>query len=122
MGLRLVAHYYDRSEAYVARSVLEDAGMLALIPNDQVLRMVPYYTMAFGGYRLLVCEEELEDAVALLRDAVAHPLNDGEKLVVRGDLLDRALTFFCGYLAGGAPFTLRRREWLETPQENRNSA
>jgi hypothetical protein len=77
MGLRLVAHYYDRTEALIARSVISDAGMLALIPNEDVLRMLPRYTMAFGGYRLLVSEHDLEEAVAVLREAVANPLRGG---------------------------------------------
>ena len=122
MGLRLVAHYYDRSEAYVARSVIADAGMLAVIPNDDVLRMLPYFTMAFGGYRLLVPGDELDDAVALLQDAIAHPLQEGEVLVVEGDFLDRTLSFFLGYVAGGAPLALRNRKWLSLPHDGHNLA
>jgi hypothetical protein len=113
MGLRALAYYLERTEAVIAQSVLADAGMLAIIRNEDMLRALPYYTLAFGGYCLLVSEIDLEDAAAVLRDAVANPLNEGETLVVSGDLLDRVLSPLLGWLAGGAPVALRAMEWRE---------
>ena len=68
MGLRLVAHYYEPVEALVARSVIEAAGMLAILQNYEWLSVMPYHVGPLGGYRLVVSEFDLDDAVALLRD------------------------------------------------------
>ncbi len=110
MGLVAAAYFLERTEAVVARSALDDAGFLAIIGNEDMLTMQPYYTMAFGGYRVLVSELDLEDALAVLRGAVA-PAETSERLVVRGDLLDYVLSLVIGMLAGGAPAPLRERLW-----------
>jgi hypothetical protein len=111
MGLRALAYYLDRGEALVAQSVLRDAGILAIIRHEDLLRALPYYTLAFGGHCMLVSELELEDAIAVLLEAKANPLEEGETLVMRGDFLDRVMSFAVGYLAGGAPVAIRRRTW-----------
>ena len=106
-----MVYYLDPIEAMVVESVLADAGILALRRNELFLRMRPELGLAFGGHCVEVCEFELEDAAAVLAEARANPLNDGEVLVVEGDLLDRVLSWFVGMLAGGAPATIRSRRW-----------
>jgi hypothetical protein len=113
MGLRALAYYLDRHEAAVAQSVLVGAGMLAIIRNEDMLRALPSYTLSFGGYCLLVSELDLEDAIAVLKEARANPLYEGEQIVIEGDFLDRVLSLAVGWLAGGAPTPIRRRTWRD---------
>lgn len=42
--------------------------------------MKPFSELALGGFRLLVCDDELDDAVAVMREAKADPLLEGERL------------------------------------------
>jgi hypothetical protein len=113
MGLRLVAHYFDREEALVAHSAVNAAGMLSFLPNFDALTALPYYTLAFGGYRLLVVEEDLEAAVSVLREARLNPLVEGEGLIVETDLLDRVLGLLIWLFAAGAPAPVKHRRWRE---------
>jgi hypothetical protein len=112
MGLRLVAHYYEPVEALVARSVVEAAGMLAILQNYEWLSVLPHHTGALGGYRLVVSEFDLEDAVAVLRDALVSPAAvEGEKLKIETTWGDRVSSLFWGLLAGGAPMPVRGSQW-----------
>ncbi len=111
MGLRLVAHYYDRSEAYVARSLLEGTGMLVLLYNEEWIRTLPHLVGALGGYRLMVSDLDLDDAVAMLTEAKLNPLQEGEWLEVRGGAWDRFMSFVVGYAIGGVPISIRETRW-----------
>jgi len=111
MGLRTAAYFLERTEAVVARSALEDAGLLVFIGNEDWLRALPSYTLALGGYRLLVCEDDMEDALDILRAAQRGGPDTGEELVVTADILDCALSLFFGVFAGGAPVRVRSRRW-----------
>lgn len=119
MGLRLVAHYFDRSEAFVARSAIEAAGILAILHNEDWLRLYPQYVGAFGGYRLMVSECDLEDAVSVLNEARQHPLLEGEWLEVRGGLVDRVMSFIIGWAILGVPVSIRETRWV--PFEHRDA-
>jgi hypothetical protein len=112
MGLRLVAHYFDRSEAFVARSVVEAAGMFAVLHNEDWLRFYPQYVGPFGGYRLMVSDLDLEDAVAVLGEAQLNPLLEGERLELRGGVVDRIMSFIIGWAIGGVPAAIRESRWV----------
>jgi hypothetical protein len=116
MGLRLVAHYYDRSEAYVARSVVEAAGLLTFLHDEGWIRSFPNYVGALGGYRLMVSEIDLEDAIALLTEAKANPLLGGEQLELTGGLWDRVMSFVAGYALCGVPTPIRESRWIPFEQ------
>jgi hypothetical protein len=113
MGLRLLVSYYDYNEAVIARAALDHAGIFAFVANEDLLRIAPYYNLAVGGFRLLVCEPDLEDAVSVLRDAVANPLEEGERLIVRADFIDRVMSFLWGWFSGGTPTPMREYVWAE---------
>lgn len=83
MGLRLLAHYYDRSEALVVQSVLNAAGVLSFVENYNLVAMKPFSELALGGFRLMVCEADVDDAVAVIREARSNPLLEGECLSTR---------------------------------------
>lgn len=110
MGVVLMAGYLERQEALIARSVLHAAGIFAVIDNEDMLRNRPDLTLALGGYRLLVLEDEVEAAIAVLREALDNPITEGGTFIVNGDLLDRVLGLVIGVLAS-APCCIRQRRF-----------
>jgi hypothetical protein len=82
MGLRLVAHYFDRSEAFVVCSALEAAGVVTFMENYNQVALKPFSEIALGGFRIMVVDEDLPDALDVLREAMAHPTPCEEQLVV----------------------------------------
>jgi len=113
MGLRLVAQYYDPVDAMVARGAVEAAGMLAILQNYEWLSVQPQYVGPLGGYRLVVSEFDLADAVSLLSEVAPVDSREGERLEVTGDVLDRVLSLLFSIFAGGAPLSVRQRRWVE---------
>ena len=83
MGLRLVAHYYDRNEALIALGAVEAAGLVAFLENQAQMSVVPLEEVARGGYRLMVPEQELDDAIAVLQEARQRRSFEGERLSQR---------------------------------------
>jgi hypothetical protein len=81
MGLRLVAHYYDRNEALIVSAVLDAAGIPNFVHAYEMLSIQPWYEVAFGGYRVMVVEDDLVLAVDVLRESRAHPILEGDVLV-----------------------------------------
>jgi Putative prokaryotic signal transducing protein len=63
-------------EAQFFRSVLESAGIDALIPDEHTLSVQPMYGAALGGVRLLVHAEDLQQAAELLANASAAADNE----------------------------------------------
>ena len=56
-------------EAQFLKSVLDGAGIEALIPNEQTLGIQPLFGNLLGGVRVLVRPEDLERATELLDSA-----------------------------------------------------
>ena len=56
-------------EAVFLKSVLDGAGIEAMIPNEQTLGIQPLYGNLLGGVRLLVRPEDLHRATELLDSA-----------------------------------------------------
>ena len=63
---KIVARYFERTEAVVARSALEAAGIPAHLADENITRLAWFYSLAIGGNRLFVPEERLQEARALL--------------------------------------------------------
>ena len=64
-----VALFSSRPEALVARSLLESEGLYAFTPDLNILGADFDPAMSAGGYRVLVRDDQLERAKAILRDA-----------------------------------------------------
>lgn len=101
------------------------SATLAGIPNwiywYNALWNTPARLLIYDGFQIVVAEESLDEARAVLQEALNNPCADAESLTVRGDFLDRVLGFFLGLvLAGGSPFALRRRQWRPSPQDGHN--
>jgi hypothetical protein len=62
-------------EAQFFKSVLDAAGIEALIPNEQTLGVQPLYSNMLGGARVFVRPDDLERATELL-DSAATSLGD----------------------------------------------
>ena len=62
-------------QAAFLRSVLDAAGIAAMIPNEQTLGVQPLYGQLLGGVRVLVRAQDMTQAQELLR-TVAEPLTD----------------------------------------------
>ena len=56
-------------EALFLRSVLDAAGIEALIPDEHTVSVQPLYAQAIGGIRILVHQEDAERAAELLDSA-----------------------------------------------------
>ena len=64
--LVVVQSFGSAPEAELAKSVLQAAGIDAMIQADSVGGMRPHVAWASGGYKVLVREEDAQDAAALL--------------------------------------------------------
>ena len=60
-------------EALVLRSVLDAAGIEALIPNEQTLGVQPLYGNLVGGVRILVQPGDLDRAREVLTSVAVRP-------------------------------------------------
>lgn len=61
-----IERYFDPSRAYVARSLLEQHGIFAILPDEHTYAVSPWYLFALGGLRLMVPDIEEEEARRLL--------------------------------------------------------
>ena len=89
MALVQVARYHTLSEAHVAASVLQSAGIAASIADAHYGSVFWLEQSALGGYRLSVASEDLPDAVEILHsppppdpadEAPDDPLPTGQRL------------------------------------------
>jgi hypothetical protein len=112
MGLRLVAHHYNRNEALIVSGVLDAAGIANFLENAAQNSVQPFYEIALGGYRLLVCEQDLADALAIIDEARRKRSFEGERLSQRTYIMVSLLLFmFCGWFL---PF--RTSTWHEVEE------
>jgi Putative prokaryotic signal transducing protein len=75
-ALVVIARYISAPELMVAKSLLESAGIQSLAPEQHALSAIHYVIEGSGGYRLMVDEEFVEQALAILRDAQADAGED----------------------------------------------
>ena len=74
--LVIVAEFIERSEAMVARALLDSEGIKALLPEDNVMSTMPQLIHAGGGYRLMVRAEDAARATRVLEEAQAVDSSD----------------------------------------------
>ena len=58
--------YQTPAEAHLAKSLLESEGIQAFIADEHLISMNMWYSLAAGGVKLQVLEEELEIAQEIL--------------------------------------------------------
>lgn len=112
MGLRLVSHYFERNEALIAHSALDAVGIPAFLHGFDVMSMRPWNEVAFGGYRLMVVEDDLGAAVDVLQEARRNPLLEGERLVTRHYVAVALVPLLAFFVWGWLPFLpFRGYDW-----------
>lgn len=62
----ILRRYRDMPEAFIERSVLEDAGIECVLQDDNTVRMDWLWSNAVGGIKLVVREKDAEEAEKLL--------------------------------------------------------
>ena len=65
----LLAQYMNVSEAMVARSILESAGIESFLANSNIVHMYGLIPDVFGGVKLFVAADDLEAADGLLQQS-----------------------------------------------------
>ncbi len=115
MGLRLVAHFYDRTEALIAIGALDAAGVPVFAAGDLILGVQPFHEIAYAGVRIMAAEEDVDAAVAVLREARAKRSFEGERLSTHHFLIPSLLIWFFT----GAPMPLRAHRWHDVWRNQR---
>jgi hypothetical protein len=62
----ILRRYRDMPEAFIERSVLEDAGIECVLQDDNTVRMDWLWSNAMGGIKLVVREKDAEEAEKIL--------------------------------------------------------
>jgi hypothetical protein len=78
VALVRVGSFRDPYEAYIARSLLESAGIPALVLNEFHIGVNWLYSNALGGVSVEVSEEHAEDALLLLKQPVPEGSKEAE--------------------------------------------
>lgn len=112
MALRLLAHFYDRNEALIVRGALEAAGVLTFLENFEQIALQPLHEIALGGVRLMVRDEDLSDALAVLSEARRHRVFEGERLSQNKHLAASLLVM----MGTGMFLPFRTSRWHDTSE------
>jgi len=79
-GLVTIRQFRDQPEAFIARSVLESAGIYAFLRDENTIRNEWVWSNLMGGIRLQVASEDREAAEAILSQPIP------ESIAVAGEL------------------------------------
>ena len=108
-----VARFHKTEDAYLFRSFLESEGIPAYVFDENICQWMWHNTIAFGGVRVAVADEDVEAAASIYREyektLTAHP-------IAVGDVKLWPLALLATFLLG-APFMIFGRKALNP--ENR---
>ncbi len=71
-GLTLLAYAYSPSEAALMISALEGAGYDVLVPGYHMMANAQHFSVAFGGAKIMVPDDQAEPAAGLLAAIAAE--------------------------------------------------
>ena len=71
--------YRDMPQAFVEKSVLEDAGIQCFLDDENVVRMDWLWSNAMGGIKLVVRKKDAEEAERLLSESPADETENTAK-------------------------------------------
>ena len=74
-----IRSYFNQTDAYLAQSRLESAGIRTFLADENMVNTNWLYSIAMGGIRLQVLQEEVEAALAILDDGAKQPLAAAEE-------------------------------------------
>jgi hypothetical protein len=66
--MEVVARFIERSEADVAESLLDAAGIPVLLADEEMTRNAWLYSIALGGTRLIVPDDRADEARSILEE------------------------------------------------------
>jgi hypothetical protein len=75
----VLRRYRDMPQAFVEKSVLEDAGILCFLEDENVVRMDWLWSNAMGGIKLVVRKKDAEEAEKLLSEKPADETENTAK-------------------------------------------
>lgn len=77
----MIRRYRDLPEASIAKSVLESAGIESFLADENLVRLDWFYSNLVGGIKLFVRQEDAEEALKVLGQAVPEKfeLDDHEE-------------------------------------------
>jgi len=75
----VLRRYRDMPQAFVEKSVLEDAGILCFLEDENVVRMDWLWSNAMGGIKLVVRKKDAEEAEKLLGERPADETENTAK-------------------------------------------
>lgn len=76
----VLRRYRDMPEAFVAKSLLEDAGIESFLQDDNVVRMDWFWSDAIGGIKLVVRQKDAEESEKLLSEPPGDVDETGDTL------------------------------------------
>ncbi len=82
----VVARFSFPHEAHIAKANLESAGIESFIADEHTVNTQWLYSNAIGGVRLMVSEEDLEEATEILTSDFSESLESHTKEI--GEKLD----------------------------------
>jgi hypothetical protein len=83
-----IATFSESAQAHVARSALEAAGIQVALNNEETVSLFGSITTALGGIRLVVREEDEEQAVKVLDDTFGGEPVDQADLAAQAEAAD----------------------------------
>jgi hypothetical protein len=75
--LLMVKRFRDLPEAFVAKSILDSAGIDCFLADENIVRIDWLYSNLIGGAKLMVRPEDLEEAVRLLDESANSAAREG---------------------------------------------
>ena len=75
----VLRRYRDMPEAFVAKSILDAAGIENYLQDDNVVRMDWLWSNAMGGIKLIVREKDGEEAEKILSQGPVPEQTDGSR-------------------------------------------
>jgi hypothetical protein len=76
----VLRRYRNTPEAFVAKSLLEDAGIESFLQDDNVVRMDWFWSDAIGGIKLVVRQKDAEESEKLLSETPGDADETGDTL------------------------------------------
>ncbi len=65
-----------QTEAFMVQSLLEANGILAKVLDDNTVSIMPLYSMAIGGVKVVVDENDKEEALRLIETDYSPEMED----------------------------------------------
>ena len=78
-NLRTIRRFRDQPEALLARNVLESAGIVSFLQDENIVRLVWQNSNLLGGIKLQVASQDVEAAEAILSQPIPESIDVGNK-------------------------------------------